>query len=135
MALITWSEKYSINIASIDKQHIKLVDLINQLHSAMLNNQTKEVLLKIIKGLVSYTSEHFTYEEELFEKYGYPATAEHKREHTNFVKKISDFQDKYTAGKLTLSMEMLTFLKEWLLKHIAGTDQKYATFFTEKGVN
>jgi hemerythrin-like metal-binding protein len=134
MALISWNEKYSVKVDSIDKQHKRLVDLINELHDAMMNKKAKDVLLKIIRGLVAYTSEHFGYEEKLFVENGYADSREHKKEHSEFIAKISDFQEKYEGGKLTLSMEMLSFLKDWLLNHIAGTDQKYSAFLVEKGV-
>lgn len=31
-------------------------------------------------------------------------------------------------------MEVLNVLKEWLVEHIQGSDQRYAAFFAAKGV-
>ena len=36
MALITWTDKMSVGIAKIDKEHQGLVELLNTLHSEML---------------------------------------------------------------------------------------------------
>lgn len=44
-------------------------------------------------------------------------------------------QSKYKSGVTsTLSLEVLNFLKNWLIKHIQGTDEKYVPFLTSKGV-
>ncbi len=59
MALFNWSEEYSVNVNGLDNQHKKLVDLINELHSAMKEGKSKEVLGKIIEELISYTKFHF----------------------------------------------------------------------------
>lgn len=134
MELITWSDKYSVNIGSIDKQHKKLVDIINRLHKAMLDKKTKDEMGIILNELIDYTVEHFGYEEELFTKYSYPGTLLHKKEHKDLVGKVSDFKNEFTAGKGAVSMKLLSFLKDWLINHINGTDQKYSDFLIEKGV-
>ena len=35
MPLMTWTDKYSVNIKEVDSQHVKLVDLLNGFHEAM----------------------------------------------------------------------------------------------------
>ena len=37
-------------------------------------------------------------------------------------------------GKLTVSIDVMNFLKDWLDKHIMGTDKKYAPYMHSKGV-
>ena len=41
---IPWKSKYDLKINSIDNQHKKLVDLMNELNNAMLNGKSKDVI-------------------------------------------------------------------------------------------
>jgi hemerythrin len=34
-----------------------------------------------------------------------------------------------------MSLKILVFLKDWVRKHVMGTDKQYSEFFTEKGVH
>ena len=44
-------------------------------------------------------------------------------------------QRKYAAGaSATLSMEVMIFLKNWLVNHIQGSDQKYGPHLNSKGI-
>jgi hemerythrin-like metal-binding protein len=134
MAFIKWNDALSVKVGEIDGQHQKLIALINQLHDAMTQGKGKDVVSSIVKGLVGYAGSHFAVEERYFDKFNYPDAANHKQEHAAFVQKISDFQDKFNKGGLTLTLEVMNFLKDWLVKHIQGTDQKYSAFFNEKGL-
>jgi hemerythrin len=134
MSLIIWDSSLSVNVAEIDTQHQKLVNMINELHDAMRSGKGKDVLGKIITGLISYTDSHFKVEEKYFAQFRYPDAASHIKEHTAFVKKVSDFQHDFEAGRLTVSIDTLYFLRDWLQGHIKGTDKKYSSFFHEKGL-
>jgi|WetSurMetagenome_2_1015567.scaffolds.fasta_scaffold1002654_1 hemerythrin len=134
MALIQWDSTFSVNVAEIDKQHQKLVALINNLNEAMKQGKGKDILAKIIEELTDYTRNHFTFEEGYFDKFRYPAAASHKLEHGNFVKKISEFKNGFDNGKLALTIEVMGFLRDWLKNHIQGIDRKYSSFFNEKGL-
>lgn len=134
MALITWDDSFSVRVAEIDQQHQKLVALINDLNDGMRQGKGKEALAKIITGLLGYTVTHFKAEEKYFDQYGYPDKDQHKKEHGDFVQKVTDFKMGFEAGKLGLSIEVMDFLGNWLKKHIKGTDQKYSQFFNAKGL-
>ncbi len=134
MALINWNDSLSVNVKEIDLQHKKLVDMINELNEAMRIGKGKEALGKIINGLISYTATHFKNEEQYFEKLRYPDAANHKKEHIAFVKKVTDFKDGFEKNNLAVTMEVMSFLSDWLKNHIKGTDKKYSKFFNEKGL-
>jgi hemerythrin len=134
MGLIKWDDSLSVNVAKIDQQHQKLVLMINELHDAMKQGKGKEVLGKIVNGLISYTATHFKTEEDYFNQFGYPETDSHKKEHIAFVQKVSEFKDGFEKGKLSLSIEVMNFLSDWLQNHIKGTDKKYSQFFNGKGL-
>ena len=58
----------------------------------------------------------------------------YKKEHERFVEKIESFIRDYQANKLGLSIELMTFLKDWLTNHIMITDKKYTAVFNENGI-
>jgi hemerythrin len=85
--------------------------------------------------LIDYTKVHFAHEEKLMAEHGYPDSPGHKAEHVALAKQVLDVQAKFKSGaSAVLSMDVLNFLKEWLLKHIQGTDKKYVAHFKSKGV-
>ncbi|HPN37270.1 MAG TPA: bacteriohemerythrin [Melioribacteraceae bacterium] len=134
MALINWGPKYSVGISTIDAQHQKLVNIINDLNDAMRNGKSKEVLNVTLTSLIDYTKIHFKYEEDLFNKYSYPEKLSHKMIHDKLTKQVLDFYDKYQKGNATVSIELMSFLSDWLLKHINGEDKKYTEFLNKNGV-
>jgi hemerythrin len=134
MALLQWDKSFSVNVEEIDKQHQKLVSMINDLNDAMKQGKGRDVLAIIISELFTYAGNHFATEETYFDKFKYPATSSHKLEHTNFVKKVSEFKNGFDSGKLSLTIEVMNFLKDWLKGHIQGTDKKYGPFFNANGL-
>jgi len=135
MPLIKWDESLSVEINEIDKQHQTLINLLNLLNDAMMTGKGKEILNKIIIELMNYTKIHFKTEEDYFDRYGYPETLSHKKEHSDFTGKVSEFRQRYEEGKLGLSTQIMTFLSDWLKNHIMGTDKKYTKFFKSKNLH
>lgn len=135
MALITWTPDLSVNIAEIDSQHQKLIDMINNLYDAMRSGKGKDIIGDIVSVLVDYTKTHFGYEEKVFDQFNYPETTTHKLAHKGFVDKVVGFQNDIKAGNVSLSIDVMNFLKDWLTTHIKGTDKKYTQFFHDHGIN
>ena len=134
MAFIDWSDQLSVEIRQIDDQHKKLIAIVNTLFDAMSQGKAKEVMGKVFTELVQYTKTHFQTEERLMQQYAYPDFAAHKKEHDDLTKTAMDLQEKFNKGALTLSIETSKFLKDWLTKHILGSDKKYSPFLKSKGV-
>lgn len=135
MALITWSDKYSVEIKEIDDQHKILVGMINELHDSMKQAKSREASLKIINKMAEYTKFHFTTEEKYMKRFKYPDYEEHKLEHDKFVAKVEQFRNDYENEKAGVSYEIMNFLKDWLLGHIQLTDRKYVGLFKDNGMN
>lgn len=134
MALIQWNDSFSVGVGEIDRQHQRLVGMINDLNDAMRQGKGKDVLGKIINGLVGYAGTHFRTEEKYFEQFGYPDAGSHKKEHFDFTKKVAEFKDGFDTGKIGLSIEVMNFLSNWLQNHIKVVDNKYGPFFNGKGL-
>jgi len=132
--LMEWSSDLSVGVGLIDDQHKVLLDLVNELHAGMRNRKSDAVLVGIVERLKEYTVKHFAQEEELFDRYGYPETAMHKEIHAKLVQQVLDFESGLKSGKAKVSMEIMRFLKDWLVNHIMGTDKKYGPFMNSKGI-
>jgi hemerythrin-like metal-binding protein len=118
----------------IDLQHQQLFRIINELHTAMQAGHPEEVLAEILEGLVLYTKTHFRTEEDYFAEYNYPEREGHEEEHARFINKINEFRNTSRAGGVSVSVELLQFLSQWIRHHIKTVDRAYIAFFREKGI-
>jgi hemerythrin len=134
MPLITWSDTMSVGVARIDKEHQKLIELINLLHAEMSHGKSNQVMGKVLEELIAYTKTHFATEETLFRTHGYPDATAHKNEHDGLTKKVLDVQAEFKAGKTFIGVATLNFLRDWLTQHILKQDMAYKLFFGSKGV-
>ncbi len=134
IVLMKWNEAFSVNIQVIDDHHKNLVKLINQVYRGKTLNLGVEAIRKTLDELVDYTKFHFDYEEDLFGSNGYPATNEHKEKHKILISQVMDFHHKFKMGEAEVDDELLRFLKDWLTRHIMGTDKKYSAFLNNKGI-
>jgi hemerythrin len=134
MALIEWSPKMSVGIASIDADHRKLVTLVNDLYEAMSIGEGSKVLERVLKELIEYTRTHFVREETLFRTHGYEHEAEHKAQHDKLLQTVDDLKRRVDAGERVSPVATGQFLKQWLTEHIMGSDMAYSAFLISKGV-
>jgi hemerythrin len=124
--MFEWSATYSVGVGSVDAQHQNLFAIARELHAAMVAGQGKAALSRILDRLVSYTAVHFAHEERLMRLNDYPDLPAHKAEHDALTKQVVKFQDDFNAGRATMTVQLLQFLKDWLQRHIQQSDQKYA---------
>lgn len=134
MTPIQWDDSFSVNIKEIDDQHRLLVNMINDLCSAMEAGKEKELLEDLIKRLSSYALVHFGREEHYFDQFKYPDADSHKHEHNHFETKIAEFEQDFKKGRGTVYMDILNYLSNWLVGHIKRSDRKYAPLFIENGI-
>jgi hemerythrin-like metal-binding protein len=135
MALVTWNEKLSVGVHSVDEQHTVLFNLINDLHAAMLKGQARAIVGGLLKDLLAYTRNHFTAEEELMDTKQYPELSDHKRLHRELTKQVEDYIARYEKGDLTVTTQLAEFLSNWLNEHIQKTDQAYGPWLNARGVH
>jgi hemerythrin-like metal-binding protein len=133
MALMTWGPDLQIGFADIDRQHKRLVELVNQLSDAMQNGKGRGVVNSVLSELVRYTVSHFAFEERLMDRYQISTSAAHKAEHKKLVTDVTALQAKLDAGSLSVTVELMSFLHTWLKTHILETDKALAAELNAKG--
>ena len=130
-----WKDEYSVGIESLDNDHRKLLNLINNFQTAV-HYKTGEMFEKeAFNEVVTYTKYHFEREEKMMQQAGYADLEGHKDIHRAMIAKIDEFISDYEKrGHETLE-DVSSFLKDWLVKHINGTDQDYSALMIKKGLS
>jgi hemerythrin-like metal-binding protein len=132
LEIVVWSDAYSVGVADLDRQHRKLIDMVNQLADlpAEKNAESSAVLHETLSGLFDYTQIHFRDEEDHLRRLGYTQLAAHEREHAAFIAKIANFNMAALGGILD-RVGVQRYLREWLLSHILKSDMHYRRFTEE----
>ena len=130
--MFEWKDKYTVGVGSVDAQHRCLFGIAAELHAAMSAGTGKASLGKILERLVQYTAMHFAHEERLMRLHDYPDLTAHKAEHDSLTAQVLQFQADFKSGRDTMTVQLLMFLRDWLEKHIMGSDQKYEPYLAGK---
>jgi len=135
VSLMEWNEKLFLGIPTIDKEHERLVSMINELYNGFVSGTAKDTVGVVLDELIDYTANHFKHEERFFAQTNYPETPQHKIEHENLVKKVLEIQAKFKSSKdNVLSQDIMIFLRDWLTHHILGTDKRYVPHLKAHGI-
>lgn len=135
--MFKWRDTYSVNVEAIDEQHKMLFKLGRDLSDIVsVKGDHFDEIMEILNKLRDYTVFHFNFEEEMMEKYDYHDLEKHRFEHKFFIKKINELydEDEVDEEQKKVTMEIITFIANWIENHILKTDQRYSKFLNDKGI-
>lgn len=128
---VAWSDDYALQLPEIDEQHMHLFRLINDVWLTVANRADREKALGVISALENYTVTHFAAEEAFMREQQYSRYQEHRAEHERFVARIA-FEKSRVNGGSPLSLQLVHFLRDWLVQHIRFADRAYADEFRDR---
>lgn len=131
MYLMKWNADYSVSIPELDVHHRHLFFLLNQLNESMSRGNGNEILGQTLEELVEYTKFHFQAEENLMLSMRFPGLTAHVREHDQMMARVSKFQQDFSSGKAVVSVHVLSFVRNWLQRHVLAADKQYSLFMSE----
>lgn len=133
-----WKDEYSVNIAAIDKQHRKMFGIGEKIYNLVLVKDrfgNYDKIVEILEELRLYTLYHFEFEEKLMEKYSFRDIESHRLEHVFMIKKLQRIEKKgVDSNQKEVTVDLITFVSDWIAEHILKTDMRYKSFLAEKGV-
>jgi hemerythrin len=129
-----WTEKYSVNIAVLDRQHQVLFDTVNELKEALTSGQGSAVVDEVLKQLFEYSLTHFAAEELLMTEHAFPGLETHRAVHQRFARTIERLREDYKAGKTGVPVKIMLFLQSWLQEHLLRSDKAYSAYLNARGV-
>ncbi|MBT4264331.1 MAG: bacteriohemerythrin [Deltaproteobacteria bacterium] len=115
----------------IDGDHQKLVDIMNKLNNALVNERGREEITETLNHLTDYTAWHFRHEVRLMQSNEYPDLDKHKREHELLISQLQEIQESFKDDQET-PFKLNALLKSWLIDHIKKVDRELAAFMVSR---
>jgi hemerythrin len=134
MEPIWWTDDFSVGVVEMDRQHKKLIAIINRLIHEPEATTHSETVSELLSGMINYAREHFRDEEALMSEHGCPFKDRQAEQHIAFIQKTVDFCSAVEVGVDIVPQVMAEYLKDWLIHHILEQDMKYRLFFLDRGI-
>lgn len=128
MDAFVWDTRFETGLATVDRQHHHLVELVNQVGDYLLFSSGNEARLEaVFSELADYAREHFAEEERLMVEAGVDIrhSERHARHHQDFVRQLVSMWGRRTRTADPAAM-LHGYLASWLTVHILGEDQVMA---------
>jgi len=136
MPLLFWDDKYLIGMQQFDDDHRHLVKILNELCGLYLSQKFENGKVEaMLDSLFKYSVEHFANEENWMRESDYPGLEIHTIDHERFVSRLSEFSRKVKNAGGGLTLDMISFLRVWLVSHILQTDSALGEFSRERVVS
>ncbi len=132
--LIEWDDAhYDVGHALLNQQHKTLIEMINEM-ATLINDGSSEIesqLPYLFQRFYRLFDAHLAREEQILVESDYPTLQSHKREHDEYLDRVSEF----ILDGLELSetqQELLTFLTHWWNDHILVQDMAYKSHLLQQ---
>ena len=121
-----WKDSYRIGVERIDRQHIELFRMTEDLVKAVAERAPVEVYQKALGFLTDYVIYHFRDEEDYQASIHYSGMEAHKEEHRQFTQTVLSYETKLRENGFDLGTkkDLAGAVTAWLIYHVADTDQK-----------
>jgi hemerythrin len=137
VAFVIWNPAWETGNRPIDDEHRELLAQIEQLFTAIHENRPGERLVEILSFLSQYVGSHFANEERQMERSHYPGLVQHKGIHDDMRIQVANLIETSHRDPEVVTEDVVNFLTEWLVGHIAEEDQRMARhllWFEARGV-
>ncbi len=132
MEKFLWTDKYSLGVEKVDRQHRHLFEIINKFIERSAASSDSKLVTETLTEMLKYAKEHFTDEEEMMQEHGYPEIELHKRQHSYFISTTAELSINALNNQSMVADEIAEFLVLWLTTHILKMDMRYKEFFKAK---
>ncbi|MGM0461280.1 MAG: bacteriohemerythrin [Fibrobacterota bacterium] len=133
--LCKFSRSYDVQVKKMNDDHTVIFNHINAVSETVKTRAPKKELISSLRNLENFTVEHFKREEHLMQEHNYPEYEEQKRAHTKLLEKVRSITESVENGRDIDIIEVMVFLRNWLILHIQGLDKKYGPYLNKKGIS
>jgi len=124
---IHWDASLETGQTLIDAEHRILVFLFRKLDVAVKTGVQQAGVNQIITEVKRFVEFHFISEENIMRETNYPHLIAHQSQHADLLAELGVLASKVIARR-EFPEDLLFFLSNWLVAHIASHDQYVAQF-------
>ena len=110
-----------------DAQHQVLFEILDLIKDSGADEE-------VLRKLKDYTENHFALEERYMADLDFPGAQEHIESHDRFRDEINQLVGHSEAWDDQFREIIVTFLTEWLTRHVFGIDKELETFIYENDI-
>jgi len=126
MAMFDWNPDWDTGNPRIDQEHKQLLNQMERLFVAVAEGRKKGETERALMLLGEYVDSHFSHEEELMKRTGYPDLAEHRAIHEDLRSQVQAMVGSFIDNPEPLPAAVIDFLVNWLKEHLGQADRKLA---------
>ncbi|WP_456402451.1 bacteriohemerythrin [Persephonella sp.] len=125
-----------VALSKMNDIHSNEIDIVNRLYEAAVNcvegKETIENVDLLLKEFLQDVREHFSFEQELMEKYGFFAYPMHKGEHDNVLRELASIEKLWNDKKNpeTIKEYLERYFAPWIINHVQTMDTVTAMFLS-----
>ncbi|MCW8845626.1 MAG: hemerythrin family protein [Gammaproteobacteria bacterium] len=124
MTLLNWQAKYSVGVASVDYEHQRLIEMINELATEIEGSVYTDAIELFLGELHAAISAHFALEERAMAKADYEELEDHKADHEALLEQIRCMMDEFVADPENGRKLLQESLTNWFGQHFATFDAR-----------
>lgn len=124
-----WSQPFETGLTTVDEQHQRLVELINEFGALVTESAVgRKTIVRVFSELAAYAKYHFSEEEGMMAEVGLAPDyiQYHQQQHADFLQELDRFHTELKTDDPQGPERFLMFLIHWLAYHILGIDKAMA---------
>lgn len=121
-----WKESYRLGVESIDRQHMELFHMTDELLRCIEKREKPARFRKAVSFLKEFSVEHFRDEEAYQASIHYAGMEEHVKQHKAFADTVLSFERRLEESEYSLKdvKDLAGMLTAWLIYHVSDMDQR-----------
>jgi hemerythrin len=128
MPIMSWDSSLDVGVEAMNLEHQEILTAMNRVYDAAAQGLSGEPVNSLVANLGSVCRRHFSDEERLMERAGYPERERHMQLHARLLAQLDEHAEAIREAKGRTSAEFFNFLKFWLTSHIRGIDTRYTPY-------
>ena len=132
---MVWNTSLEVGDATIDADHRRMMELIGLLESAGSGTGKEVHVGRTLAELTQLTAEHFSREEALQRRIGFPDHDAHRASHDMLLKRLDSIMAHYSVGSDDVRAGIIRTLGDslatWLVTHITNSDMEFKPYMAD----